>query len=439
MIMAFVHEQSCECLKSELDLFSVPPTQTSVENGNWIEHHPLTTVGDDSPIEFEINGNGEDYMDLANTMLYVRAKIVRMDGTNIADDTPVGPVNLFLHSLFSQVDISLNGTQVTTSTNTYPYRAMIETLLSYGNDTKKSQLTSALFYPDQLDRMDVVDFAAAARNSGLHRRSRFTHTSRAVDMMGRIHADMFFQDRYLLNEVHVKIKLVRSRNSFCLMTADAFKVKIEAAVMFVRKVKLSPSVFLAHAKALENATAIYPLRRVVCKTVTVPNGFRDVSHEKLFSGQLPTRLVIGLVGNEGFNGAFNRNPFNFQHFNLMEISVYSDGQQQYGIKPLTTDFINGLYVRAYNTLFSGTGKVCKDEGNGLNRTAFSKGYPLYAFDLTPDLGEDDHFNLTKQGSVRLVLKFREALTENVTVIAYAEFQNVVEIDRDRNVIYDFAV
>jgi len=168
--MAFVHEQSCECLKSELDLFSVPPTQTSVENGNWIEYHPLTTMGDDSPIEFEINGNGEDYMDLANTMVYVRAKIVRMDGTAI-EDTPVGPVNLFLYSLFSQVDISLNGTQVTMSTNTYPYRAMIKTLLSYGNDTKKSQLTSAVFYPDAPDRMDVVDFAEGARNSGLYRPS----------------------------------------------------------------------------------------------------------------------------------------------------------------------------------------------------------------------------------------------------------------------------
>ena len=147
--MAFVHEQSRECLKSELDLFSVPPTQTSVENGNWIEYHPLTSVGDDSPIEFEINGNGEDYIDLANTMLYVPAKITRMNNANIADDTPVGPVNLFLHSMFSQVDISLNETQVTTSTNTYPYRAMIETLLSYGADAKQSQLTSALFYADQ--------------------------------------------------------------------------------------------------------------------------------------------------------------------------------------------------------------------------------------------------------------------------------------------------
>jgi len=434
-----VHEQSCECLKSELDLFSVPPTQTSVENGNWIEYHPLTTVGDDSPIEFEINGNGEDYIDLANTMLYVRAKITQMNGANLAADAVVSPTNLFLHSMFSQVDISLNGTQVTTSTNTYPYRAMIETLLSYGDDAKKSQLTSGLFYPDEAGRMDAVTFDEATRNSGVYARSRFTTESRVVDMMGRIHADMFFQDRYLVNEVHVKIKLIRSRNAFCLMSANEFKVKIDSAIMFVRKVKLSPSVFLAHAKALENSTAKYPTRRAVCKTITIPQGFRDVSHEKLFSGQLPTRLVIGLVRNDAFNGTFARNPFNFQHFNLMEISVYSDGQQQYGIKPLTADFTNELYVRAYNTLFSGTGKVFKDEGNALDRTAFSKGYALYAFDLTPDLGEDDHFNLSKQGSVRLVLKFREALTQNVTVIAYAEFQNVVEIDRNRNVIYDFAV
>jgi len=35
-----------------------------------------------------------------------------------------------------------------------------------------------------------------------------------------------------------------------------------------------------------------------------------------------------------------------------------------------TDFANDLYVRAYNTLFSRTGKVFKDEGNGLDRTSF---------------------------------------------------------------------
>ena len=124
-------------------------------------------------------------------------------------------------------------------------------------------------------------------------------------MIGRIHANIFFHDRYLLNEVNVKIKLVRSRDAFCLMSANAHKTQIVSAIMFVRKVKLSPSVFLAHAKALENATAKYPIRRAVCKTVTIPTGFLDVSHEKLFSGQLPTRLVIGLVLNSAFNGTIH--------------------------------------------------------------------------------------------------------------------------------------
>ena len=108
--------------------------------------------------------------------------------------------------------------------------------------------------------------------------------------------------------------------------------------------------------------------------------------------------------------------------------MYSDGQQQYGIKPLTTDFTSGLYVRAYNTLFSGKGKVFKDEGNALDRPNFPKGYALYAFDLTPDMREDDHFNLAKQGSVRLVLKFRESLGRKRDRHC---LRTVPECDRDR--------
>jgi len=435
--MAFVHEQSCECTKSELDLFSVPPTQTSMEQGSWIEYHPLTTVTDGSPIEFDIGASGEDYVDFANSMLYLRAKVTAADGTDLADDAAVNPVNLFLHSLFSQVDISLNGTLITASTNTYPYRAMLETLLSYGEDAKTSQLTSALYYKDQAGRMDVVGIAAAAANSGLLARRTHTSESREFDMMGRLHADIFFQDRYMINEVGVKIKLIRSKDSFCLMGAG--KVVILHASMFVRKVKLMPSVFLAHAKTLECGPAKYPIRRVVCKSFTVPQNYLDVSHEKLFSGQLPTRIVIGLVTNRAFNGHAEANPFNFQHFTLSEIGVYLDGQQQNVVRPMHLDYANGLYIRAYNSLFAGTGKLYKDEGLHISRTDYASGYALYAFDLTADLGEDDHFNLVRQGSVRLALKFTTALAATITVVTYAEFENVIEVDRDRNVIFDFGV
>jgi len=86
----------------------------------------------------------------------------------------------------------------------------------------------------------------------------------------------------MLNEVGVKIKLIRSKDEFCLMGDANYKVKITHASLFVRKVNVMPSVFLAHAKAMERGTAKYPIRRVVCKSFTIPHNYLDMNHEKLF-------------------------------------------------------------------------------------------------------------------------------------------------------------
>ena len=71
--MASIHQQSCEGVKSELDLFAVPPTQTSINEGQWIEHQPMTSLDSGGPIEFVVPGTGYADIDLANTYLFVRA------------------------------------------------------------------------------------------------------------------------------------------------------------------------------------------------------------------------------------------------------------------------------------------------------------------------------------------------------------------------------
>ena len=168
---------------------------------------------------------------------------------------------------------------------------------------------------------------------------------------------------------------------------------------------------------------------------------RDVNHEKLFSGQLPTptSIVIGLVDNRAFNGDQARNPFNCRHFDLSEIAVYLGGEQQHAVRPIEPNFADGQYIRGCNTVFAGTGKLGADEGLFIDREDCANGYALYPFYPTADLGEDDHFNLLRQRNVRLTLKFANALAATVTVVAYAEFENVIEIDRDRNVVFDFGV
>ena len=156
-------------------------------------------------------------------------------------------------------------------------------------------------------------------------------------------------------------------------------------------------------------------------------------------GQIPKRIVLGLVDIEAYNGSYRTNPFNFNHHNLTQVGVYVDGEQ-IPRKPLFLKFdaAGGQNVIAgYQSLFSGIGKLSQDTGNQINRSDYGSGYTLFAFDLTPDHCPGDHFELIKQGNLRLELHFSEALANTVNLIVYAEFQNVIEVDANRNVLYDY--
>jgi hypothetical protein len=438
-VMDLVHPQSCECAKGELDLFALPPTQTSIERGQWSEHRPMTTVTDGGPLEFVVSGSGEDYVDLSQTYLQITARILKPDGEPLSvptepasePDTSVGPVNLWLHSVFSQVDLYMNDRLVTPSTNVYPYRAYLETLLSYGPAAKESHLTSALWYKDRSGFMDETK-----NNYGYMERSKFSSKSKDVSMMGRLHLDLFHQERLLLNGVDLKLRLIRSKPGFALMGEG--RIEISDASLYVRKVKLNDRVQLAHIKALERGTAKYPVRRIEMKTFSVPKGNLTVNQENLFLGQLPKRLVLGCVDNDAFNGHPQKNPFNFKHYDANYVALYADGEQ-IPSKPLQPDFDNGTYVRSYASLYMALGQMGRDEGNHVTREDYARGYTLYAFDLTPDSDDGGgHFQLRKNGNLRLEVHFAEPLPTTINVVVYAEFDNIVEIDRARNVKFDYS-
>ncbi|GFW29957.1 uncharacterized protein F54H12.2 [Trichonephila clavipes] len=304
--MAFLLKESPECVKSELNLFLAPPTQTVIEKGQWVQFHPITNVADGGPIEFLIPGSGDAYLDLSQTQLHVRAKIFKSDGKVITNENKVGPVNslLFLHSLFSQVDVCLNERTVSSSNNTYPYRAIIETLLNHGYDSKTSQLTSELYYKDTAGRMNVYDENDKEPNEGFKSRVKFIKGSGTVDMVGRLHVDLFNQDRLLLNLVDVKLKLIRSKPSFCLMGEGDYNVIFEHVSLYVRKVQVNPAVVIGHAKALERTTAKYPIDRVSCKVFSIPQSSYSFIQDNVFSGQMPKRIVIACVDNDAFNGNY---------------------------------------------------------------------------------------------------------------------------------------
>ncbi|XP_072745844.1 uncharacterized protein F54H12.2-like [Anoplolepis gracilipes] len=270
--------------------------------------------------------------------------------------------------------------------NAYAYRAYIEALLNYSSPAKTTHLTSSLWDADTPGYMD--DLLESKGNAALVRRARYIHGERALDLIGHLHCDVFNQDKFLINGVEVRLRLVRSKDSFCLMESNSLsKIHILDASLLVRRAKISAGVLLAHARMLSKITAKYPLTRVEVKTFTIHSGVMAESIDNAILGQLPKRIIVDFVNNKAFNGIH---------------------------------FLN--------------------EENSISREDYFKGYTLFAFDLTPDLSANcaGHWNLVKYGSLRLEVRFERALAETINCIVYAEFDNVIEIDASRQVIVDFS-
>ena len=96
-------------------------------------------------------------------------------------------------------------------------------------------------------------------------------------MMGRLHVDLFLQDKFLINGVDVKIRLVRSKAAFALMAGGVdpvYRINIVNATLFAKMATLNPTVQMAHIKALEKSTVKYPMRSVDCKVYSIPGRTR---------------------------------------------------------------------------------------------------------------------------------------------------------------------
>lgn len=423
------------CLKSELDLFTSQPIQLAIEDSCFVEIHPVATLGDKSPIEFYVSWSGEYYLDLAYTILNLKVKILKKNGSNLEDTDHVAPVCYFLNTMFAECSISLNGKQITSQTN-HAYRSYLESLLFYSKSAHDSLLGSAFFYKDSKSHHDVV--AANSTNDGFNSRHSLCKLSQVMDLIGPLHFDFATQSKLLISGVNLKIKLEKHKSEFALLSAnDHYKFVIQSASLFIRKVKVSPSIILAHEKTLESAVLKYPIRRVEVKTFALPSGLQSVSIPNAFIGQSPARLILGLVSNEAYNGKINKNPFKFNHYNLNYLCILKGGIM-IPAKPLTPDFQTKLYARSYLSLFADLGRYHASQNLNINYSEYEGGYTLFAFDLTPDFeASSGHVSISKNENLSIDLKFATSLPETVTLIVYVEYRNTIEIDKSRSVYFDY--
>lgn len=171
-----------------LALFARPLQNVGVRKIRKIALNPVTDISKSKIITFEVQNSGLHYIDLSKTLLKIRAKIIRADGSEIPaiewksdkqcfafKDAPkkpgsdgdqgessttkdiVSPVQNFLHSLFQRVDVKLQDCVLTDSDENYPYLAFIKALQA-SNEEKKSTLQMQLYFENEGEEVDGTDF-----------------------------------------------------------------------------------------------------------------------------------------------------------------------------------------------------------------------------------------------------------------------------------------
>lgn len=428
------HPDSLACSKEELDLFSLPPTQNVIDENvitkiNTISSY-ATTRG--CPLEFVISTNSDYYLDASNIFLKLKLVIKNDDDTSPGTTNAVVPENNIIDTLFSDVEVLLNDVTVSSSPSIAAYRGYIEKLLNYSKGAKLSHLQNGGFF---------------CHDGRADHSTKFTSsTNKTFEVYGKLLADIANQPRLILNGTEMKIIFHRNRPTFYMCADNTGAqgnpyIHIQEAYLLARRVKLSPQIHLSIESSLRNRTAKYPITRVEVKTNTIQQGVTSFSLEKLCFGNLPKRIIIGLVNHTNVDGVYTESSFNFAHFNVSSIALYINGHCLG--TPIECNFVATnnnipLCSRAFDSIFSAASGI-DDVGNDISIDDYAKnGYTLYAFNLENDISSDcgDYINPTRRGEVSLSLSFGLVTAQPIAIVSYMEYIGLIEIDRTRNVIFN---
>ena len=428
-------EGSKPAFSRRLALFHNFPTEAGVEQTEWIDIRPVASPIRGGAVEFNISGASTNYIDLQRTRLYVRIKLLHEDDTTLAEKEKVGFVCLALHSIWNQVDIAVQQQLITASvSNNYQYKAYIDMLMKHGSSQKGIDAESQLYIPDNGGTFDDPD-ADVGANLALYLRGKYTEKSKSVDLEGPIFADICQQQRFIVNGVPVSFKFWPAREAFFLLSAEdgvRYKLKIEDCILKCCQVKINPGVIVGHSEAMLKQPALYPFRRSDIKCFSIPAGQYHMTVDDIFQGEIPERLMVGLVKSRAYSGAYELNPFNFQHFNCNFAALYVDGKSVPST-PLEPGYKEETYVSSYLTLLNASYTNTGDHQNHISRRDYPNGYCLYVFDVNTVYDSENNLSLMKRGQTRLQLKFDTALQEAVTCVCYAQFPAIMKIDSARNV------
>ena len=94
--------------------------------------------------------------------------------------------------------------------------------------------------------------------------------------------------------------------------------------MDVLRITANPEIVMSQNAALTRQPALYSYERKRLQTYSVASGSMFFRQDLVFQTKVPDKLMVALANSNAFNGDTSLNPFNFQNYDLREITVSID-------------------------------------------------------------------------------------------------------------------
>jgi len=312
--------------------------------------------------------------------------------------------------------------------------------LSYSAGAKSSHLNSSGYYYEPGTNQQL----GSSFNS---RKSLFTN-SRTAQFVSKLDADIFNQPLYLINHCEVDIEILPNDTRFVLIApptppalaqATNYHFEVVSCKLYVKKVELMDGLALDITRKLDTKPARYAVRKTMMKQLFISHGRYEFS-SNIFMDQIPRRIILGLVSNSDYVGTVERSPFNFQHFNVREISIIANGRC-YPQAPYDLDYRNYKYARAFNDMNDALGFANSSESNGITYQQFGQSSCIYVFNLTNSGDEQGgSFDLIRNGTTAVNIKFSQAVPEGgAMLIVMGEADSLIMLDKNRTIASDTTI
>ena len=215
------------------------------------------------------------------------------------------PMNGIGHTIFNNVKVSLNETQIDSGSTLYPYRGDFETRLSYPESVKDSCLDMIGLDIELVSFEDIMDvnmrgenlidetlIADASNHPQLVCQFVNSVDSQTMHIMTPIHSEIFDQNKWLPPQSKLYISMEQNSSNFALMNKEGgigehpLKVEIEKCELLVRMIEVDSSVM----KEIENvsyegSSMLFPLQCVKMEQHRIVANMRDISVKNILVGE----------------------------------------------------------------------------------------------------------------------------------------------------------